>query len=596
MRHPKRLKSQLIIYFSILILGSTMFISLFQFYNSKKSLEQNMISNATGTVNYIMDNIDKQLALSEQLSDWIFINSTLEKLLTRDFSVQPARLDSDIWNYFWDIMDMQLRYSGIRKYVTSVLIEGNNSVDLRWGDDASYIDKDKVTDTEWYKKQMGNNGKAYWYGIVENPSSYTYENNVLPLARPIIYSSLNYQIGWSLINFKESLISDVFKKYYTDTTKSIYVIDQRGVCISSTDRSLVAKDLSNQDQIQRIITLGNGNFPIQDNKEKTLLVFHKSERTGWIIVQEVRYSYLDKQKNVLLKMTLTILLAVLLISSSMTVYLSFRITRPVSLLQKRVKQISEGNFTRDTAIEGNDELGALGEGINLMASDIQKLLERLREEESIKRRLEINMLQSQINPHFLYNTLNTIKWIAIIQKADGVRDAVSSLGRLLRNTICDAEEKITIREEVEILKDYMYIQNLRYNGSVDVQYYFEDEDIQNYTILKLTLQPIVENAIFHGIEPKKSAGIIKISFSYGSDVIRICVEDNGVGMTEEQIEKVLSGKKQDEKLRGMSGVGINNVSERLKLSYGKEYGIQIESVTGEYTKVNILIPIEYRAV
>jgi len=595
MKHPKRLKSQLIIYFTTLILASTIFISLFQFYNSKKNLEQNMISNATGTVNYIMDNIDKQLAMSEQLSDWIFINSTLEKLLTRDYSGQPARLDTDIW-YFKDIVDLQLRNSGIGKYITSVLIEGNNSVDLRWGDDASYIDKEMVQSTQWYQKQMNQNGKVYWYGIVENPAAYTHENYVLPVARPIIHSALNYQLGWSLIVFKESLISDVFKKFNTDTTKSIYIIDQRGVCISSTDRNLVASNLSNQSQIQKILSMGDGNFSVQNNNEKTLLVFHKSEHSGWIIVQELGYSYLDKQKTVLLKMTLLILLAVLLITSVMTVYLSFRITKPVSMLQNRVKQISEGNFSRDIAVEGNDELGTLGRGINQMSSDIHKLLERLLEEEGIKRRLEINMLQSQINPHFLYNTLNTIKWIAIIQKADGVRDAVSALGRLLRNTICDADEKVTIHEEVEILKDYMYIQNLRYNGSVDVQYHFEDENIGNYLILKLTLQPIVENAIFHGIEPKKSAGIIKISFSCKEDIISICVEDNGVGMTKEQIEAILSGKKQTEKLRGMSGVGVNNVSERLKLSYGKEYGIKIESVIGEYTKVYISIPREEKSV
>ena len=595
MKHPKKLKSQLIIYFTTLILVSTMFISLFQFYNSKKTLEQNMISNATGTINYIMDNIDKQLALAEQLSDWIFINKTLEKILTRDYTEQPSRLDSDMWT-FWDIEDLQLRNSGIGKYVMSVLIEGNNSIDLRWGIDASYIDKEKIQNDEWFQKQLDNNGKVYWYGIIENPASFTYENNVFPVVRPIIHSSLNTKIGWSLINFKESLISDVFKKFNTDTSKSIYVIDQRGVCVSSTDRNLLGNDLSNQSQIQKILDMGDGNFPIQINNEKTLLVFHKSQHTGWIIVQELSYSFLDKQKNVLLKMTLMILLAVLLISSVMTVYLSFRITRPVSMLQKRLKQISDGNFTRDVTVEGDDELGTLGKGLNLMSSDINKLLDRLLEEESVKRRLEINMLQSQINPHFLYNTLNTIKWIAIIQKADGVRDAVSALGRLLRNTICDADEKITIKEEVEILKDYMYIQNLRYNGSVDVQYSFCDEDIQNHTILKLTLQPIVENAIFHGIEPKKAAGTIKITFSNGESNISICIEDDGVGMTEEQIKDVLSGRKHEEKLRGMSGVGVNNVSERLKLSYGKEYGINIESVVGEYTKVYITIPREYKAV
>lgn len=591
MKRPKRLKSQIIIYFTTIIMGSSIFISWFSYYNSGKNLEENMIGNATGTIDYIMDNIDKQLKQTEQLADWVFINSSLEKLLIRDYSIQPKQLDMDMWTFQEMVSNQMINFS-VWKYVTCVMVEGNNGIDLRWGQDAAYIDKEKIQEYEWYRKQMEADGKIYWYGIVKNVSTYTDEKNFLPIVRPIVRSSQNTRIGWSMIGFKESLISDVFKKFSTDTTKSLYVIDHKGVCVSNEDKGMIGRDLSSDSRIQEVLAKGDGHFSIEKGGEKSLLVFHKSQLTGWIIVQELAYSYLDNQKTMLLRITLSIFLAVLLVSSASTIFLSHRITMPVRTLHKRLKKIAEGHFEQDRAVEGEDELGMLGKGINQMAADIQKLLEEHRKEESEKRRLEISMLQSQINPHFLYNTLNTIKWIAIIQKADGVRDAVSALGRLLRNTICDAEEKITIRDEMAILDDYMYIQNLRYNGGIDVTYRVEDETIVEYNILKLTLQPIVENAIFHGIEPKKSAGAIRIHIFYEKENIVICVEDDGVGMSREKINEVMNGRKKEEKLRGLSGVGIKNVDERIKLNYGRDYGIRIVSELGEYTKVHVTIPRE----
>ena len=374
----------------------------------------------------------------------------------------------------------------------------------------------------------------------------------------------------------------------------LVTVSGKGVCISNEDKNMIGRDLSSDSRIQEVLAKGDGHFSIENGGEKSLLVFHKSQLTGWIIVQELAYSYLENQKTMLLRITIWIFLAVLLVSSASTIFLSHRITMPVRTLHKRLKKIAEGHFEREQTVEGEDELGMLGKGINQMAADIQKLLEEHRKEESEKRRLEISMLQSQINPHFLYNTLNTIKWIAVIQKADGVRDAVSALGRLLRNTICDAAEKITIRDEMAILDDYMYIQNLRYNGGIDVTYRVDDDTIVEYNILKLTLQPIVENAIFHGIEPKKSAGSIRIHIFYEKENIVICVEDDGVGMSQEKINEIMNGRKKEEKLRGLSSVGIKNVDERIKLNYGRDYGIRIVSELGEYTKVYVTIPREGR--
>jgi two-component system sensor histidine kinase YesM len=260
-------------------------------------------------------------------------------------------------------------------------------------------------------------------------------------------------------------------------------------------------------------------------------------------------------------------------------------------LLRQTQKIAAGDFSPDPALEGHDELGVLGRGINEMATDIQHLLTRVIADERERRRLELAVLQNQVNPHFLYNTLNSVKLMATLQKADGIREMVTALGRLLMNLAKHTSEKVTLKEEFSLLNDYIYIQNIRYKGKIKVDYLLPDENCLKYLIIKFTLQPIVENAIFHAIEPKKNAGRILIAVTATDSQLEISIADDGVGMTAAQIESLLGGD-QAGLNRGLSPIGIKNVNERLKLAYGHQYGLTIDSVVGEYTKVHLRFPKE----
>ena len=201
------------------------------------------------------------------------------------------------------------------------------------------------------------------------------------------------------------------------------------------------------------------------------------------------------------------------------------------------------------------------------------------------------MLQHQVNPHFLYNTLNSLKMMAMIQKAEGIKEMVSALGRLMMNMAKNTSEKITLADEIALLNDYVYIQNIRYKGKIKLEYQMENEAILQCKIVQFTLQPIVENAIFHGIEPKKDAGRIEIHIKESEEILEICIEDDGVGMIADQIEAVFQDIPADQS-RGLSGIGIKNVAERIKLTYGPAFGLTIESVVGEFTRVYLKIPKE----
>lgn len=587
-RQPKSLKMKLSLYFLFATVVPSILISIFYYYYSTYSLKKNMISNANASEAYIIDNIDNQLKLAIKLSDWMFINKTFEKTLT-DYNLINPDKDEKLLS-LEDILANTVTNSPITKNISSIIISGYNGVDIRFGDCASLIDKAEVEKNQWFDDSINRGGIIYFPGIIENPSAYKLDDYVIPIVRPIVHSTLGTNIGWSFIALRESLISDVYNELYKQSKNPIYIVDSKGTCISSTDKQYIGKSMADEEFIKPLLNSSeSGNFNSKEQGKTGLIVYSSLKLTDWKLVQKISYSPLYEQSGVLLRMTILIFLLSVLVTSIFTIFLSYNFTKPLQKMLKRMRIISKGNFEIDLGLEGDDEMGELGKGINELASNVHNLLEKVKKEEREKRNLELMVLQNQVNPHFLYNTLNSIKWMATVQKADGIRDMVSALGRLLMNISKEKSEEISIRRELSLTEDYIFIQNMRYNGKIKVEYFISDEKLLENQIVKFTLQPIVENAIFHGIEPKKEAGNIKIGITKENGSLIMFVEDDGVGIDEKDINKIFSTEKEHES-RGLRSIGVKNVDERLKLFYGNDYGISIKSAVGLYTRVIIKIP------
>lgn len=271
--------------------------------------------------------------------------------------------------------------------------------------------------------------------------------------------------------------------------------------------------------------------------------------------------------------------------------LSNSITKPIKILIKRIEKISkENDFSYDSQIEiADDEIGEIGRVVNSMSASINHLLVETEKMYEQKKDVEISLLQSQVNPHFLYNTLDSIRWMAVIQKSSSIANMTMALENLLRNVAKGTGEKITLKEEVSLLMDYIHIQSIRY---VEV-FNFENKIPENLLccrIVKFTLQPLVENAIFHGIVPTGRFGNIILGGMEEEGILYLYVEDDGAGMEKKEMLKL-----EDEdysKKDSFSGMGIRNVNTRLKLIYGQESGLTYESKEGTYTRVTIRIPKE----
>ena len=287
-----------------------------------------------------------------------------------------------------------------------------------------------------------------------------------------------------------------------------------------------------------------------------------------------------------------IFISCVLLGISMSFLFTNAVRKPIDRLVNHVGRIAKGDFSQEESLESQDEIGLIGKAVNSMSSQIEQLMDKRLEDEKEKSSLEIRMLQAQINPHFLYNTLDSIKWIAVIQKNSGIVKAVTALSKLLKNMAKGVDERVTLREELDFVRDYVTIEKLKYVEMFDLEVDIGEEMLYDARIVKLTLQPLVENAIFSGIEPGGKNGTIRIRAYEKDKCLCVDVRDDGIGIPEEKIPELLN---HSEKLKGdqMSSIGMPNVDRRLKLIYGEEYGLSVESQVGEYTQITVRIPLEY---
>ncbi len=283
----------------------------------------------------------------------------------------------------------------------------------------------------------------------------------------------------------------------------------------------------------------------------------------------------------------------ILLGLLLAIVLSNYITQPMNLIIARIRRICQNDFSYDPSIEqSGDEFGEIGKVVNEMVLSVDNLVHQTQSMSEQRKNIEIALLQSQVNPHFLYNTLDSVYWMAVLQKNTNVANMTRSLVNLLKSIAKGTQSKITLQEELSLLNDYVHIQSVRYLETFE--FICEvPEHLLSYQIIKLTLQPLVENAIFHGIVPTGKNGTIRLTASEGDDFVSLVVSDNGIGISAEKLKNLLSpnSERKREKV-SMSGIGLANVDTRLKLTYGMQYGLSIESTEHEFTKISVKIPKE----
>lgn len=350
-----------------------------------------------------------------------------------------------------------------------------------------------------------------------------------------------------------------------------------------------------KDRIEENISEGNkyeDNIEIWENDVQIVTSLVQDTISQYIFyeIRDLQLSRTEYQEFFMdmIRFSLIVFAVILMVIIFLSYYIPLSITRPIRKLSEVTEQVAKGNLEVRSQVRSGVEINMLSDSLNTMIDKINELLRQVTEEQVRLRKAEFELLQSQINPHFLYNTLDAIIWLAESGEEKKVVDMVGSLSEFFRTSLNRGEDMVTIKKELQHVRSYLEIQQMRYQDILRYEIQVPEE-LYRYLIPKITIQPLVENALYHGIKNKRGFGQIVISGKIETDHFVIQVKDNGIGITEERLTQVNDGIR-DKVLTGNDIYGLYNVNERIRLNFGEKYGLSLESTYGEGTVASLSLP------
>ncbi|MFF2014419.1 sensor histidine kinase [Paenibacillus sp. NPDC058177] len=443
----------------------------------------------------------------------------------------------------------------------------------------------QLENQSWYTSPRRTSEISFSAPHIQNlfKSKYTW---VVSMSKLIQYREAGVlKTGNLLIDFNFGTIDELSKQVKLGKRGYAYILDSLGNIVYHPQQQLIYAGLK-YENVEPVLEYAYRSYLDESTGEKRFITVRTLAETGWKIVGVAYYDEIVTTKRDLNQFLSWFLAVVILCVIIVSVLLSARISSPIRKLERTVKQVGEGDLNTPINVSGAYEVEQLSKRFNLMLQRIRQLMEQIIYEQETKRKGELEVLQSQINPHFLYNTLNSVIRLAERGKTDEVVTMIHSLSKFFRISLSKGKNIITVQEELDHIRHYLVIQSFRFKNKFKYEIHAQDEVLQCQTI-KLILQPIVENALYHGIEMMPDEGLISIRAELQNKLIVITIMDNGLGMSKETLSTILTGVC---KSGTGSGVGVRNVNERIKLYYGREFGISFESAIEEGTTVTLTFP------
>jgi len=524
------------------------------------------------------------------LSNYISINTDIQRLLR----MPKEKMDADplIWESSTSmgfVEDMVF----IKSYVTTFILYPENNAQPFYVGNVQIvpdIDIENIRTQNVYRKAIEANGDYVWHKIEGADELYLHsKGDNIVLAKEIFDLSKKKKYGFLVIGVEADRYAEICNKLLRNDKEGIVLLSHEGQVLMQTgDVDQGTMEQATTTGFLRDIESSGKNYAEYGN----YYIFRNDpQQSDNVILYFVpKENWLDSLQTVRL-LPFIVLFALLFCLWPLTVWASGTISKPLGRLYESMMKFKGGDFSQQAPVSSRDEIGELTECFNTMVCDIKDLIDKnyimvLHERES-----ELNALQAQINPHFLYNTLDSLYWVAFNSEQKELSDDILALSRLFQLVLSQGKSDIPLSTEVELVSHYLHIQKMRFGKKLNYNISV-DKSILQYTIPKLILQPFVENAIVHGLECQEETGEIEIRGRLDKTHIVLSVEDNGAGMSEEQLSKLSTP--QDEPRYSSQRIGryaIYNVNERLTLKYGEGYSLDIQSEIGCGTKVTIRIPV-----
>lgn len=542
-------------YIVVIIIPITV-LGMYSYSQSSAFLLQQAKQGLSDSVNQLVENINYRIRRYDSAIDFIAMNKRIQQIVTNDYkNVTILYLDliEQIDPVFQSTLAQNQDIEQISIYTSNNTPEyGTFILSLGGLRETAWVrDSDQLNNTNWYGDQSN------LYGIRR-----IYKENADEIN--LIYICLQ----------KEKVFDNLYDLKY----------DEGGILITDDNDNIILENSSealSKTEID-IIKKSEGMVIIKD--KECLIIKSNIPTADWTFHFFIPVNSIAVNVDNILRVTIIIVSACILFLLLLTWLFSNSFVKRIDRLNRKIDLVDKGNMDIEIKSEYTDEIGDMTNKFGKMLSNINMLIKEVYESSIEKRELEMRVLQAQINPHFLYNTLSIINWKALEIDAEEISYITTSVSSFYRAVLNKGEKLVTIRTEIETTKLYIGIQLIMHNDSFDVRYEI-DEDIYDYKIINITLQPIVENAIGHGIDTKEDGrGLLVISGKLLDGDIVISVSDNGPGINREAAKEILQ--------KSSAGYGLKNVNDRLKLLYGSNYGIEIVESESPGTQVNIRIPVQ----
>ena len=579
------LRAKVMLSFSLLIILPIFINTLASYFQTVPVVENKASTYAQTVTNQISVTLDIYLNNVDRLSIQTAYNENISALLQKKYSHEAF----PSYEFGQDVATTYRFLAGMRRSLIGIdnIFVYNRDLQCYYSHDNGVVNISyDLTQEDWYEKLEVSNGEKVLVGPYIGTQVGYSRGPVISLVRRILDLSTHKHMGFIVleINLNDIFIQN-FEHINAHDGSDVYIINEDGSIVYNNTRPAELNTYFDQHLFEQICESDTGSLWAQHNQQQSLVTYHTSAFTGWKIVNITPKTELLREIRVIRNNSLLLCVLLILFAMILATLLSNSIVKPIKKLRSSISLIEEGNFSQNIEITNNDEIGQLTGSFNRMSQRLQEQVEQIYLNADEKRRIEIAALQTQISPHFTYNSLGVVKQMAVLHGADGIANIVDSLIELLQAATKNTGEYITVKEELTLIRAYSYIQEMRYCGkfTLDIQC---DDAALNCCTLNLLLQPIVENAIFHGIASTSGANQIKVSVRIHEKTLEYTVEDNGCGMSSELLKNVLNFDNSSS-----AHIGIYNVNKRIKLTFGEQYGLQFTSEQGIGTIVKIILPV-----
>ncbi|PAD79290.1 sensor histidine kinase [Paenibacillus campinasensis] len=575
------LKRKALVIFLLFVILPTFGVGVVAQYKFNQVLMDQFVNSTKRNLDNVTNQLGEQTKMVEDIANYLILSPDMRSFLRASPPLSSGQRDN-LKRNIEEFLTFQLMS---RNYIRSIEVSGYNGSFIEMGEPFS------GDESMWIRQAEAQKGGIVWTEGYALNSDWYGQTRLLSMFRILnSYNAITKPLGRLTIRMDEASIVNLLEKgIFEEGQGSVFIVGEQGQIVLGSGGGLSGLFQPDEALLNKLASGREGFFHYPLEGQRYLTLYKKVENTGWNVVSMIPEATVAGEFRGVKILMLVILSSILLLGLTALIGFHYTIITPILRLKKETSRVAYGDFSARVPIKSRDEIAELNRTFNEMVSTIQELIEHKYKLELRERESELKLMQNQMDPHFLYNTLDMIRWTARLEHADKSSQLIEMLSKFFRASVNNGSYQTTLRREMEFVQTYLYLQQRRLGDKL--KYTLSTESgLEDMLMLKATIQPLVENVIKHGYDRSKPINEITVNaFRFGDEMV-IDVIDNGKGMTPARLQEVASSL-QGRAKEGIRQGAMSNIHERLTIFFGPDYGLEIISTSREGTWIRLRLPV-----